>query len=378
MSRTGRTILIATLGKTPQVLVETVWALANGETPIVPDEIVAISTGNYAEVAEARLLGQGGAWNLLLKELKKIRVPMRGKLRFDRVVVARDENGMIQDLRSQEDNVRCANFLFRLVRSYADRTTSDRLVVSLSGGRKSLSALVTAVMSLLARPGDRLVHLIADESMEDNVCHFLRGARGYSLFDVPFVRVRGLIAGVKVSEVSTFEKCLELTQERVEGVREFPQITLDAATATFAVDRREDCAVFAIDGSRFLFLWLLFKLKRLDADLFIRLMCKAHELQGVVNAPGWFRRFQNKADKFVNCLEKGSATDFRKVKHEAMRDVIQRSGLTEMQALSLYPRMKNGKPVPSESAIAYPEDCLQVKDTSFTKKLEEILFAEDS
>ena len=52
-----KTILVCTLGKSPQVLVETVWALANQEKRIVPDEIVAISMNNFARDVKDSVFG---------------------------------------------------------------------------------------------------------------------------------------------------------------------------------------------------------------------------------------------------------------------------------------------------------------------------------
>ena len=44
MKSANRTILLAGMGTSPAVLTETVWALAHQEQPIVPDEIVVITT----------------------------------------------------------------------------------------------------------------------------------------------------------------------------------------------------------------------------------------------------------------------------------------------------------------------------------------------
>lgn len=44
MKSANRTILIAGMGTSPAVLTETVWALAQQEQPVVPDEIVVITT----------------------------------------------------------------------------------------------------------------------------------------------------------------------------------------------------------------------------------------------------------------------------------------------------------------------------------------------
>jgi CRISPR-associated protein (TIGR02584 family) len=39
-----RTILVAGVGLSPAVLTNTVWALAHENTPVIPDEVVAITT----------------------------------------------------------------------------------------------------------------------------------------------------------------------------------------------------------------------------------------------------------------------------------------------------------------------------------------------
>lgn len=49
MKSANRTILIAGMGTSPAVLTETVWALAHQEQPVVPDEIVVITTKSGKE-----------------------------------------------------------------------------------------------------------------------------------------------------------------------------------------------------------------------------------------------------------------------------------------------------------------------------------------
>ena len=44
MTPDNRTILIAGMGTSPAVLTETVWALAHQEKPVVPDEVMVITT----------------------------------------------------------------------------------------------------------------------------------------------------------------------------------------------------------------------------------------------------------------------------------------------------------------------------------------------
>ncbi len=363
------TVLISTIGKTPQVLVETVWSLANQKNPIVPDEIIAVSMANFAEDARESVFGKGAGWKKLISNLRKSKIAIAEKLKFKEVTVATDSKGPIDDLRTTEDNMRCADYLFELIRKYT-LDDSTRIILSLSGGRKSLSALATVTMSLLARPQDSLIHLIVDSGIEnDGQYHFPHGGKGYSLFEIPFVRTRGLIEGVDINEVRSFYECRKITQERLVGVQYYPKITLNATKASLTVEGHEHQAIVDIDGSRFLFLWLLFKMKRLDTDLFMKSMCKAHALKEIENSDAWFRRFQSKSDKFLDAATIECARNFAKVKSETMRDVIGKCGLTPMQCKALYPRTKNGKPIPFEFAIVYPPDRLDVVDTDCTLQL---------
>lgn len=367
-----KTILVCMLGKSPQVLVETAWALVN-QKKIVPDEIVAISMNNFARDVKDSIFGKGKGWSLLIDKLRKVGISVAGKFRFEDITIANDEKGVIDDLRTVEDNTRCANYLFVLLRKYLVEMDDTRIIVSLAGGRKSLAALVTANMSMLARPQDQLVHLIADARYEDGKYHFPKDGKGFSLFEVPFVRVRGLIQGVDVCRVRSFAECMRITQERVPGIQDYPEITLNASNASLTVRGHENRAVIGVNGSYFLFLWLLFKMKCFNPDQLMKRMCKAHVIDGLVDKPRWFLLFSRNREKFLDAATKDCAENFRKVKFYTKRDVLQKSGLTEMQCAALYQRTKNGKPISFEFEIDYPRDRLHVVDTDFTLQLEKEL-----
>ena len=49
MKSANRTILVAGMGTSSAVLTETAWALANQEQPVVPDEVVVITTKSGKE-----------------------------------------------------------------------------------------------------------------------------------------------------------------------------------------------------------------------------------------------------------------------------------------------------------------------------------------
>ncbi len=79
-----------------------------------------------------------------------------------RVFPSRDRTRELDDIRSIQDNEAVAEFLMEIVRSFVEND-SIRLVASLAGGRKTTSALLHSVMTLLGRSDDLLTHIIVDE-----------------------------------------------------------------------------------------------------------------------------------------------------------------------------------------------------------------------
>ena len=155
-----RTILIAGIGTSPAVLTETVWALAHQKEAVVPEEVVVITT----KTGKARLwaeLVDGGVWKSLVASLARERVPGSERLHLGTTairVLPDAEGNEIDDLRTAEDNLRAADFMLGVVRQYtADPST--RVLASIAGGRKTMSALLFSCMSLLGRSDDRILHV---------------------------------------------------------------------------------------------------------------------------------------------------------------------------------------------------------------------------
>lgn len=360
-----KTVLISTLGRNPQVLVETVWALANQKESIIPDKVIAVSMANYASEAKKNLLGVRGGWKLLLGQLRKTNVRIAGRLKFGNVTTAEDERGVICDLRTNHDNMRCADYLFRLIRQYTDGSVdSVRIILSLSGGRKSLSALATTIMSLLARPEDRLVHLIADSDLEDGEYHFPQGAVGYSLFEVPFIRTRGLLKGIDASRALSFEECLRLAQGRMPGEDEFPVLSLDMANGTLS---KGISTLRSIDPGRFVLLWLVFRQKRLARDVCRRMLdaaVKDAKTRRGADVPVWFRNLANK----------GALPEFRQMLDLTRKKVlVEGLGLSQLCCRALLPK-GDGKNDVFE--IGYPSGKLITQETAFSTELYDRLTAQ--
>ena len=203
-----RRILLAVTGLSPQVVTETLHALAvSAQQPFVPTEIHLITTAEGAERARLSLLSADRGW------FKRIRDDYAlPEIAFDstHIHVLRDAEGKpIADIRTPEDNLRCADFITEAVRAFtADPQAAVH--VSIAGGRKTMGFFLGYALSLFGRDQDRLSHVLVSEPFESSwnffyptphSCVIEVGREGHktladtreavvTLADIPFVSLR--------------------------------------------------------------------------------------------------------------------------------------------------------------------------------------------
>lgn len=161
-----RRILLAVTGLSPQIVTETLFALATRQDgPFVPSEIHLITTREGAQRARLALLSEHPGWFHRLR--KDYHLP---PIHFtsDCIHIIHDATGQaLEDIRSPEDNLACADFITEQVRALtADADTA--LHVSIAGGRKTMGFLLGYALSLFGRPQDRLSHVIVSEPFESS------------------------------------------------------------------------------------------------------------------------------------------------------------------------------------------------------------------
>lgn len=190
-------ILVAVVGESPAILTETVWALAREEPPVVPEEVIAITTLTGKSKIIETLFGDDAVWEGLRRTLGK---GAEGKLRFgaeDSIKVIGDGHESYADIATPRQNEQAADFILRTLRQYTE-DPSTTVIASIAGGRKTMSALMLACMSLLGREQDRVCHVLADEKYIGQNRDFCfpknkreEKAAAIQLSDIPFIRVRG-------------------------------------------------------------------------------------------------------------------------------------------------------------------------------------------
>lgn len=159
-------ILLAVTGMSPQILTETLYALAvTGDPPWVPDEIHLVTTGDGARQARLNLLsGQPGWFHRLRSDYG---LP---PIRFDesRIHAIRDAEGrVLDDIRTPADNDAAADFITDVVRQLT-RQSGSAVHASIAGGRKTMGFYAGYALSLYGRPQDRLSHVLVSADYESH------------------------------------------------------------------------------------------------------------------------------------------------------------------------------------------------------------------
>lgn len=194
----ARRILLAVSGLSPQILTETLYALAADETaPFIPTEVHLITSAEGARRAELALLSEDMGW------FHKLRADYHlPGIHFDRshIHVMRDAHGQpMNDIRSPADNRAAADFITAQVRAF----TADpgcALHASIAGGRKTMGFYLGYALSLFGRAQDRLSHVLVSEPFESSYDFF---------YPTPYSRVLqtrdGQLADTALAQVTLAE-----------------------------------------------------------------------------------------------------------------------------------------------------------------------------
>ncbi len=129
-----RVVLVGVVGMSPAVLSETAWALAQENPPIIPDEVVAITTLDGRERIREQLFGKDTVWEKLREALA---IPAT-KLCFgaeNSIAVIGDGNQSFSDIATPVENEQAADFILKTLRQYTENPYVT-VVASIAGGAK--------------------------------------------------------------------------------------------------------------------------------------------------------------------------------------------------------------------------------------------------
>lgn len=236
-------ILLVVTGLSPQVVTETLYALAvkpmGEQERFIPTEIHVISTELGAEHVRLNLFsGEPGWFNRMQKEFD---LPA---IKFDESTlhVLKDASGKpMLDIRSQADNESVADQIAGVVRELtADETSAVH--VSLAGGRKTMGFFLGYALSLYGRPQDQLSHVLVTPPYESHPDFYYPSRiqrviqtrdqnprpldcskAEIELANIPFVRMRDGIDERLLAGKTSFSSCVNSAQRALQP----PELILD-------------------------------------------------------------------------------------------------------------------------------------------------------
>lgn len=203
--RYPRRVLLCVTGLSPQVVTETLYALATeNKQRFVPTEIHLVTTAEGSSRARLMLLdSEDGRFFQFCEEygLEADSITFADET----IHVIEGPEGALPDITSEEDNTAVANAITDQVR----RLTADRncaLHASIAGGRKTMGFYLGYAMSLFGRTQDRLSHVLVSQPFESDHQFYYPPKKPKRLIikdhpvhtsearvmlaDIPFVRLR--------------------------------------------------------------------------------------------------------------------------------------------------------------------------------------------
>jgi len=160
-----KTTLLAVCGLSPQVITETVYALAQQQR--CPACIRIITTRKGRDAILSQLFDpQQGAWFALLQDLNI--TPEQIDFGPQAVHALTHESGQpIDDIVSEADNTALVSSCLRLAWQIA-RDEQGAVYYSIAGGRKTMGAALGFAAQAYGRPQDRIFHVLVSPEFENS------------------------------------------------------------------------------------------------------------------------------------------------------------------------------------------------------------------
>lgn len=169
-----RTVLLAVTGLSPAVLMETIWSLAKDKRqPIIPDTIIVLTTITGETKIKEQLFGPENLWLTMRAQILGKNHATDPRLDFaetaDRLrVFTRRSAGRripLDRMDTLEETEAVGDCLVEELWNWIGRPNTS-VLASISGGFKTMSALLYAAMTVLGGPLDRILHVLVEEPFD--------------------------------------------------------------------------------------------------------------------------------------------------------------------------------------------------------------------
>lgn len=225
-----RRILLFVAANSPQIITETLYALACQQPkPWIPTEIHIITTTKGANIINTQL---SAPHHRLAQLCHDYQLPDLSLTPEHLHLISTPHGKALDDIRSSHDNACAADCIMHCVRELTADANSS-LHASLSGGRRTMTYYMGYALSLFGRPQDRLTHVLVDDDyMWQEQFYYppphpqmLTKADGsqvdaasieVTLADIPFLRLREELPLEALHSQKSFTEIIKATQVRFD------------------------------------------------------------------------------------------------------------------------------------------------------------------
>lgn len=244
----AKNVLFLVTGMTPQIITETVWALAcdpNNHHRWLPNEIHVLSTDDGLNQIRATLFDEG----IFAKFQQDY--PVLADITFNKDCLhVIEKNGQpLKDLKTPADNELAANMICQKVRDF---TQDDNITlhVSIAGGRKTMGFYAGYALSLYGRSQDSMSHVLVDSDYESAMGFYYPTLGDYFveqrftgkrlnakdakiwLANIPFVRMRSSLNPEDMIANKDFSTVIEMINVSLQPI----QLVLDNNNRTVSIE----------------------------------------------------------------------------------------------------------------------------------------------
>ncbi len=247
-----RRILLCATGLSPQIVTETLFALAvDSSAPWIPDEIRLVTTQRGSDNARLTLLSDSPGWFHRL--CQDWNLP---PIAFDasHIEVIRDRDGRaLNDIRDDQDNQCAADSIADLVRRVTEDDQTE-VHASIAGGRKTMGFFMGYAMSLWGRSQDRLSHVLISAPFESRPEFFYPTPKPHVipplapgqdpldastakvwLGNIPFVRLRSLLPSSLKNQNTGFGQAVSAANRALDQI----DLEVDIAQSCLRINQHE-------------------------------------------------------------------------------------------------------------------------------------------
>jgi CRISPR-associated protein (TIGR02584 family) len=234
--------LIGVLGRTPQILTETLYNLCVVQKIPIAEVWMITTQEGYREARENLLDPKTGQFYRMGQDYPTF----CRQIHFtpEHILVAQDGLMPISDIRNRKQS---ENFLELIMRVLWEKSADPNVTLhcSLAGGRKTMSTYLALALQLLGRPQDRLYHVLVDPPELENHPEFfyppphskpIRFSDNHivdahqariDLVDIPFIRLRERVHVDKLHSPVGYRQLLEWVQTDLNQALSLPPLILD-------------------------------------------------------------------------------------------------------------------------------------------------------